>query len=773
MSLADHHEPTSTTKALLVMIIAPRHVAAEKKETLDIEKNTKKDNGGVIESKLRDKKHEGEANNTKKNNLDNGEKAVENASNDREDGSKMNKPTNSTKGGSIDNIKERDSNRAPQSDEQLIASETPNPDLVHAHNAETPARSNKKTFFTEKDDENSSRPATINEISGNVENSGKEDETSKCSTAESNSVSAGAELSAEVVEEVTPEEAALVVLSNEDPDISEVNVEELIRLTMKGLLEEWHLLTVPTITRTNQKWFLTATGTEDSECVQVQFMAKPTSLAAILDRLERIGIGTNCGNVSVYRAELCRSTSSYAHRPIDDSTSLPPGPPSITRHPDISDENDIEDNWSRVTVEARIVEDAKKEWKNAATRLRIEQVREQIAEQQAWTFDFLSLLCIASMLAAIGLVTNSVTVIVASMLVSPIMGPVLGLTFGSKIRDWPLVKSSLRNELMALLFCILIGALAGLIASFTSIAEDWPTNEMETRGQVAGLISGIAIAIPSGMGVCLSVLGGNTSSLVGVAISASLLPPAVNAGLCLVYSLLLSTGAVSKNDYKTAPEFLEIAGISFLLTVVNIICIWLSGLLMFEIKEVSKFEKKAAFWANDLKMARELNKGSNGEKPAPVNIELIRRGLQSAAKHRPYHSERGFPTAASSLRYDRQCSSERDATQHSSGRPPLTSIHVGSARSLKPISMYTSSSRLDDVFPLRQENPPVDQREGGFLNMINSVFNGWGGNDDSEEDDDEHVGLDDMGKLLGFDENEDCNMDHERIAQNIGKGRYI
>ena len=40
---------------------------------------------------------------------------------------------------------------------------------------------------------------------------------------------------------------------------------------------------------------------------------------------------------------------------------------------------------------------------------------------------------------------------------------------------------------------------------------------------------GVLIALPSGAGVALSVLGGNVGSLVGVAISASLLPPAVNA----------------------------------------------------------------------------------------------------------------------------------------------------------------------------------------------------------------------------------------------------
>lgn len=49
------------------------------------------------------------------------------------------------------------------------------------------------------------------------------------------------------------------------------------------------------------------------------------------------------------------------------------------------------------------------------------------------------------------------------------------------------------------------------------------------RGMLRSLWVGVLIALPSGAGVALSILGGNTGSLVGVAISASLLPPAVNA----------------------------------------------------------------------------------------------------------------------------------------------------------------------------------------------------------------------------------------------------
>jgi uncharacterized membrane protein len=80
--------------------------------------------------------------------------------------------------------------------------------------------------------------------------------------------------------------------------------------------------------------------------------------------------------------------------------------------------------------------------------------------------------------------------------------------------------------------------------------------------------------------VLLSILGGNTSSLVGVAISASLLPPAVND----VYAIFLAVGVVENE--KSASDYAIHGSISFALTAVNIICIWVSGIIMFEIKEV-------------------------------------------------------------------------------------------------------------------------------------------------------------------------------------------
>ena len=137
---------------------------------------------------------------------------------------------------------------------------------------------------------------------------------------------------------------------------------------------------------------------------------------------------------------------------------------------------------------------------------------------------------------------------------------------------------------MALLISVAIGGAIGFTSSFSSGAEDWPTNEMLSRGEPLGLVTGICIAIPSGMGVALSILGNNTASLVGVAISASLLPPAVNSGITWAHAILVRAGAVS---YANTADFnfAQIGGISFLLTVVNIVCIWIAGMAMFAIKE--------------------------------------------------------------------------------------------------------------------------------------------------------------------------------------------
>jgi hypothetical protein len=64
------------------------------------------------------------------------------------------------------------------------------------------------------------------------------------------------------------------------------------------------------------------------------------------------------------------------------------------------------------------------------------------------------------------------------------------------VLDGELTCFSFRNEVISLSVSIFIGVMIGLFCSFAPQADEWPTEEMAGRGDVSGLIAGIAIAIP-------------------------------------------------------------------------------------------------------------------------------------------------------------------------------------------------------------------------------------------------------------------------------------
>ena len=120
------------------------------------------------------------------------------------------------------------------------------------------------------------------------------------------------------------------------------------------------------------------------------------------------------------------------------------------------------------------------------------------------------------------------------------------------------------------------------------------------------------------------MLDEQTSSLVGVAISASLLPPAVNSGLLFVAWFFYKQNVDQDKEVRTPDgdyevweptedeldyvrrRFMHGAGISLLLTVVNIILIIVASALMFRLKERLPIRKKI-YWM-DLAAARAINK---------------------------------------------------------------------------------------------------------------------------------------------------------------------
>jgi hypothetical protein len=93
---------------------------------------------------------------------------------------------------------------------------------------------------------------------------------------------------------------------------------------------------------------------------------------------------------------------------------------------------------------------------------------------------------------------------------------------------------------------------------------------------------------------------------VGVAISASLLSPAVNSGIMEVAWYFTK---LEKLEYEvTHNEWRRFAWVSLSLTLVNnIAMIWIRSILMFRLKEVLPIQKKI-FWS-DLSIPRKIYQG--------------------------------------------------------------------------------------------------------------------------------------------------------------------
>lgn len=292
--------------------------------------------------------------------------------------------------------------------------------------------------------------------------------------------------------------------------------------------------------------------------------------------------------------------------------------------------------------------------KSVTARLTVAQVVEGVRSQGELNFDFVAFIVLAGMIAALGLMDNSVVSIIAAMLVSPLMGPIAAITFGIIIRDKSLVKVGLRTELFGLCLCLVFGFFFGLIMAYWGDIQGpggwgpntWPNSEQTARGQWRSLWVGGLVALPSGAGVAMAILGGNSACLVGVAISASLLPPSINCGSLWALSLMKVfkslgqdpinvTVAIPGTDLnrtvETYPAFVAYPGFqayyfdnanmhkecavmainSFCLTVVNILCIIIAGTLLLKIKEIapeSSMPRTQRFWKHDIKIARDYNR---------------------------------------------------------------------------------------------------------------------------------------------------------------------
>ncbi|GAB0095325.1 uncharacterized protein DMENIID0001_106910 [Sergentomyia squamirostris] len=288
---------------------------------------------------------------------------------------------------------------------------------------------------------------------------------------------------------------------------------------------------------------------------------------------------------------------------------------------------------------------------SVTARLNVAQLVEQVKANAEIRFDFVALIIVAAILAGFGLVENNSLFLAASMLISPLMGPIVATIFGTVIKDRQLTKLGVTNELVGILLALLVGFFFGVVVCISRGyygLQEGLTSEMLSRCELHSLVVGILIALPSGAAVAIGILGENAGSLAGVAISASLLPPAVNSGFLWAVAAfynLAGQEADSRfvNLVKTAQysddEFTELilqATVSLGVTITNVISIFLMGILILRVKEVAPMVTKnhTQFWKHDIKIARDYNKTCHFD-----DAQSLRQKLEREIEGFEAHSE--------------------------------------------------------------------------------------------------------------------------------------
>ncbi len=131
---------------------------------------------------------------------------------------------------------------------------------------------------------------------------------------------------------------------------------------------------------------------------------------------------------------------------------------------------------------------------------------------------------LSTIVAALGMLTNSVAVVVGAMVIAPLLGPNLAFAVGVALGDRKLIARALLANAVGIALTFLISIGIGYIWQ-GNLASD----ELLSRADVS--YHGMAIALASGAAAALSLVTGMSSALVGVMVAVALLPPTSAIGI--------------------------------------------------------------------------------------------------------------------------------------------------------------------------------------------------------------------------------------------------
>ena len=138
----------------------------------------------------------------------------------------------------------------------------------------------------------------------------------------------------------------------------------------------------------------------------------------------------------------------------------------------------------------------------------------------------MALVMLSVVVAAVGLLQNNIAVIIGAMVIAPLLAPNVTLSLSTTLADTKLALKALKALTLGLIIALGLSFVLGIF-----IHVDPELSEIALRTNVG--IGDVIVGLAAGAAAALFFGKGMGTALVGVMVSAAILPPMVVSGLLL------------------------------------------------------------------------------------------------------------------------------------------------------------------------------------------------------------------------------------------------
>jgi uncharacterized hydrophobic protein (TIGR00271 family) len=167
-----------------------------------------------------------------------------------------------------------------------------------------------------------------------------------------------------------------------------------------------------------------------------------------------------------------------------------------------------------------------------------EEVEARTSESAELSFSFLAFMVLATLIAAVGILTDSQILIIGAMVVGPEFGPLAGFCVALVQRRLELARRSAAALVIGFPIAIAVTLVAVLILRAVGPAPD----AIAAQGRPATFFIAhpdtfsVLVALLAGVAGLLSLSTAKSGALLGVLISVTTIPAAANVGVAMAYT---------------------------------------------------------------------------------------------------------------------------------------------------------------------------------------------------------------------------------------------